>query len=214
MKRLTSALALTALAVLASPAAQAQWYMGADAGVNIQSDEKFHGQDTDGSTWSDKSGSRTGYAVQMHGGYDFGGPKAELELAYRGSGLKSLAEVNDGKVSGATTSLSVMANGVYQFLPQAKLHPFVGAGIGMARIGADWKKDSERLIDDTAWTFAYQGFAGLAYDIDKNWDVTAQYRYFGTTDADLKSSDGNKVNLGYHSHALLAGVTYKFGDKK
>lgn len=204
------ALAIATAITLNAGLAHAQWYVGADGGVSLIHDEDISGKDTNGSTWTDKSGSETGYAVQMHGGYDFGGPRAEVELGYRGSSLKSLAEV-DGKVSGETTSLSLMANGIYQFLPQSKWHPFVGAGVGMARVGADWKVDGEDALSDTDWVFAYQGFAGVVYDIDKNWGVNAQYRYFATQDAKFTDTDGQAVEFGFGSHAILVGLTYNFG---
>lgn len=203
-------LAVAALTALPG-VAQAQWYMGADAGVNFLQDGDVKGE---GSTDTVKSGSDTGYAVQVHGGYgfkasSFGTPRLEGELAYRSSGLKSLTDV-DGKLSGHTSSLSLMANGVYQFLPKSKWHPFVGAGIGMSRIGADWQSVDGKLVDDTDIVFAYQGFAGVSYDMAKNWELSAQYRYFGTQDPEFKASDGGKFKGEYSSHAILAGFTYKF----
>jgi len=209
MNKFLVALAVIAPVSLSIGTANAQWYMGADGGANFQQGEKLTGTNNDGSTFTDKSGNKTGYGLQMHGGYDFGGPKVEMELGYRSGKLKSLAEV-DGKVTGDTTSLSIMTNGIYQFLPQSKWHPFVGAGIGMARIGTQWKIDGDKVLDDTDWVFAYQAFTGLSYDIEKNWEISAQYRYFGTQDAKFSDSDGGSVELGYHSHAILAGVAYKF----
>lgn len=210
MNKFSVVLAVAAPIFLNAGLAQAQWYVGADGGVNFLQGEDITGKQNDGTTFTDKSGNKTGYAVQMHGGYNFGGPKAEFEVGYRGATLKSLAEVS-GKVSGETTSLSLMTNGVYEFLPNSKWHPFVGAGVGMARVGADWKVNGNRVLNDSDWVFAYQGFAGVAYDIDKNWGVNAQYRYFATQDAKLTDGDGGTAEFGYHSHAILAGVTYKLG---
>lgn len=203
-------LAVAALTALPG-VAQAQWYMGADAGVNFLQDGDLK---SDAFNNDMKVGNDTGYAVQMHGGYgfkasSFGTPRLEGELAYRSSGLKSLTDF-DGKLSGHTSSLSLMANGVYQFLPKSKWHPFVGVGIGMSRIGVDWQSPNGKLVDDTDIVFAYQGFAGVSYDIAKNWELSAQYRYFGTQDPEFKDTDSDKVKGEYSSHAILAGFTYKF----
>lgn len=167
MNKVSSLLVATTALVLGTGSAQAQWYMGADAGVTFLEDADISGRDNTGSTWTDTSGNKAGYGLQAHGGYDFGGPRLEAEVAYRGSSLDSLAKVTQ-KVSGDTSALSFMTNGVYQFMPNSNWHPFIGAGIGVARVNAEWKVNGERVLNDSEWTFAYQGFAGVAYDIDKN----------------------------------------------
>lgn len=211
MRKISLFLSVSALSLAAAVPAQAGWYAGADAGVNIMQDESISGVDnSDGSTWTDTSKNSTGYGLQMQGGYNFGGPKAELELGYRSNSLSSLKN-GGGNSSGDTTSLSVMANGIYQFLPKSKWHPFVGAGIGMAQIGADWSQGGRKVLDDSDLVFAYQGIAGIAYDLNKHWELKTQYRYFATQDATLTDTDGGSVKTGYHSHSILAGFTYKFG---
>lgn len=193
-------------------AAQAQWYVGADAGVNFaqDSDIKFKDGTSSGSTAS----ADTGYALQVHGGYafkpfSFATPRVEAEIGYRNSGLESLTDVNDA--SGDTSSLSLMANGVLSFLPNRAWHPFVGAGIGMSRISAEWKVNNNKVVDDSDWVFAYQAFAGVSYDLSKNWELSAQYRYFGTQDGDFADVDSDKFTGEYASHSILAGFAYKFG---
>lgn len=202
---------VAAAALAAAPSfAHAEWYAGADGGANFVQDSDLN---SDG-TSAGKAGSDTGYVIQGHGGYafrgpGFGTPRVEGEIAYRSSGLKSLADA-DGKISGESTALSFMANGAYHFLPKSAWHPFVGAGIGMARIGVDWRTTNGSLVDDTDWVFAYQGFAGVSYDVAKNWELTAQYRYFATQDPEFSASDGTKFSGEYQSHSLMAGFTYKF----
>ena len=210
MQTVTRTIFAVALLAGLPTAAHAQWYVGADGGVNFLQDSHLSGQDSDGEGFTDKSGNKVGYALLMQGGYDFGGPKAELEVGYRSSGLKSLAEYDGNAVSGQSSSLSFMANGIYQFLPQSSWHPFLGAGIGLARTSINWKGDEGSLVKDSDWQFAYQGIAGIAYDISKNWGVKAQYRYFATLDPKYKDSDGGTVEADYRSHAILAGLTYRF----
>jgi opacity protein-like surface antigen len=196
---------LAAAALIALPSlAHAEWYAGADGGVNFLQDSDLTSSDG----YSGKGASKTGYVLQAEGGYSFGGPRVEGEIAYRNSGIKSLTN-SDGTMSGHTSALSFMTNGIYQFLPKQAWHPFVGAGIGIARIGIDWQ-DRNSTVSDTDWVFAYQGMAGVAYDINKTWEVKAQYRYFATEDPKF-SSDNTTVTGEYSSHALMAGLTYKFG---
>lgn len=196
-----------AFTLLPASGAFAQWYVGGDGGVNVLTDSKISGQDNTSAT----IGSKTGYVLQMEGGYDFGGPKAELEVGYRNSGIKTLTDVNSA--GGRTSSLSFMANAQYEFLPGEKWHPFIGAGIGMAQVTARWSEAGSNIVDDSDWVFAYQAFVGVGYDLSKAWQLKAQYRYFATEDVELASSDNNKFSAENENHAFMVGVTYRFGRK-
>lgn len=207
MTILRKAAATLAFTLLPASTAFAQWYVGGDGGVNILADSDISGQNNTSAT----IGSKTGYVLQMQGGYDFGGPKAELEIGYRNSGIKTLTDVDNA--GGQTSSLSFMANGQYEFLPQEKWHPFVGAGIGMARVTARWSENGSTIVDDSDWVFAYQVFTGIGYDLNKAWQVKAQYRYFATEDVELGSSSNSKFSAENHNHAFMVGVTYRFGAK-
>lgn len=80
------------LAFCAFPLSQslAQWYVGGDGGINVLADSKITSENNSTGT----IGSKTGYVLQVEGGYDFGGPKAELEIGYRNSGIKTLTDVD------------------------------------------------------------------------------------------------------------------------
>lgn len=192
-------------------AAQAQWYAGFDGGANFVQDSDIKAED--GSSTGTKAGNKAGYVLEARGGYAFkplsvATPRIEGELGYRNSGLKTLTDV-DG-VSGHTSALSFMTNGVLSFLPNKSWHPFVGAGIGMTRVSVDWQASDGKIVDDSDWVFSYQGFAGLSYDLSKNWELNGQYRYFATQDPEYSSSNGTKFNGEYASHSIMAGITYKF----
>lgn len=210
MKTVKGAAIALAASLLGAGVAHAEWYIGGNGGVSFSQDEDISGRNSTGDAFRDKSKNDTGYALQVNAGYDFKGPRVEAELGYQAGGLKSLTDT-DGKIEGQTTALSLMVNGVYQFLPRSKWHPFVGAGVGVTRLGADWKADNDRLVKDTDWVFAYQGMTGVSYDLTRNWGINAQYRYFSTQDASFHIDGGGTAEFGYSSHSLLAGVTYRFG---
>lgn len=200
---------LLAVAVLTAlpGVAQAQWYMGADAGVNVLQDSDVTNEATG---YSGTGSNKTGYALQVHGGYAFKPvgvvtPRLEGEIGYRRNDIKGLT---DSDVSGQTSTSSFMVNGILSFLPKRSWHPFVGAGVGMSSINIDWH-DSSSTLDDSDFVLAYQGFAGVSYDVAKNWELSAQYRYFATENPEF-TAGGNKLKAEYSSHAILAGFTYKF----
>ena len=207
MRILQSAAAALALTIAVPGTSQAQWYVGVDGGANILEDAKV--SDQTGRTTP--VGSKTGYVLQMQGGYDFGGPKAEFEIGYRNSGLSNIADIND--VGGHSSSLSFMTNGIYEFMPKASWHPFVGAGIGMARVSVRWKESGTTSVKDSDWQFAYQAMTGISYDLTKNWGLKAQYRYFATLDPEFTSTDGDyNITSENHNHAFMLGLTYTFGS--
>lgn len=210
MNRLTGLAVFATFVAFQPAAAQAQWYVGLDGGVDFLRDADIGGREADGTPITDKSASHAGYALLMQGGYDFGGPKAEIELGWRSAGLKTL-DGHDSKYGGSTSSLSLMANGLYEFLPKSSWHPFLGAGLGAARTSVRWKNDEGIFLKDADWVFAYQAIAGVSYDLNRNWALKAQYRYFGTLDPSYTSTSGDVGEVGYASHSILAGVTYKFG---
>lgn len=203
-------LILTALSLGGAVPAQAQWYVGATAGAAFQDDPTF----SNGSDVSSKLHTDTGYGVTASGGYDFGGPKVELELGYRDNGASSRVSSDDRrsqKTNGGTTSLSIMTNGLYSFLPNSSWHPFLGAGIGVARIAEDLKDSDGTALKDDSWQFAYQGIAGVSYDVSRSWSVNTQYRYFATLDPSFRDGDGNKGHGEYATHSVLLGLSYRFG---
>jgi outer membrane protein OmpA-like peptidoglycan-associated protein len=175
-----SILAAAALMIGAPAVANAQWYVGLDGGGNYQQDPKVTGSD---SNW--------GWVGLGQVGYNFGGPKVELEAGYRHN--------DDMK------SWSAMVNGIYEFLPQSSWHPFLGAGIGWAWLDGDFGGTSPKNSDNR---FAYQGIAGVSYDVSANLALKAQYRYFATLDTDM--GPANDHNAEYKNHSVLVGFTYKF----
>jgi outer membrane protein OmpA-like peptidoglycan-associated protein len=196
---------LTAAAVAVTPTlAHAQWYVGVDAGASLLEDSKVKGNNTQFKTSSD-----IGWLAQGQVGYAFGPWKVEGELSFRDNGVD---KVSAGNGHGSTTALATMANGVYEFLPDSRWHPFVGVGIGAANVDAGTvSRNGTNVYQGDDWQFAYQGFAGVGYDISRNVALKAQYRYFATLDYDTKTTPGNQgLTNEYHDHALLFGFTYKF----
>ncbi|ARJ64806.1 hypothetical protein WV31_03505 [Magnetospirillum sp. ME-1] len=209
MRSIKSLLAAAVVAgTLAPVAAQAQWYVGLDAGAQFLQDSKNSGTGVSGL----KSESDVGWLTQGVVGYGFGQWRVEGELSYRDSGI---SKVGGATGSGSTTALAPMINGVYEFLPQSKWHPFVGLGVGTAYVDAGKvKKNGADAYNGSDWQFAYQGFAGVGYDLTDNVELKAQYRYFATLDYETKTAAGVKTESEYRDHGVLLGFVYKFNAPK
>lgn len=189
--------------------ASAQWYVGADAGINFGKDTKYTG----GGDSTKGKRDAVGFTGLVQGGYAFnhssvGTPKVELEAGWRYAGFNKFDGV---KGSGQTNAISIMLNGIYEFMPTSNWHPFLGAGIGTAWLSYENTAPGYNKVHGDEWKFAYQGIAGVAYDFNKNLAAKLQYRYFATAGKTNLKFAGETVKADYYSdHSILVGLTYKF----
>jgi len=175
-------------------------------------------------------------------GYGFGnGLRLEGEVGYRNNDTNGISGfgplVNSGRIpgtSGTRHTFSFMANALYDFqIPAAPwIVPYLGAGIGVgltgftssaARISVPGTNLRTDYSGDVA-VFAYQAIAGMAFPIATvpGLAVTAEYRYFATTDVKY-SSTVSVVSTGRHlasgsvtvdngNHSAMLGLRYAFGQ--
>jgi OmpA-OmpF porin, OOP family len=143
-----------------------------------------------------------GWAVGGVVGYDFVGPRVELEGMYRSNyGRTNTNQFgNFTSINGQVEQLSAMVNVLYDFFPGAMLTPYIGAGIGIAFVDP-----SANGCSLCSTQFAYQGMIGVGWAATPNIRVNVEGRYYGTT---------NSGQLQYNNNNILAmlGVTYKFGQ--
>ncbi|MEO5374136.1 MAG: OmpA family protein [Alphaproteobacteria bacterium] len=185
------------------------YYIGGAGGANWVRDS-----DIKGGGISNKADFDNGWAALLSGGYAYGnGVRTELELGYRDNGVD--------KVSGAAGSggdvraLSLMANVNYDFNTGTAITPYVGIGLGGARVdfGGVRPVGGSRVGDEDT-VFAYQGLAGASYRLNDAVSLFSDYRYFATKDADLKTDSGVGVKGEYASHTVMLGLRYSFGAPK
>ena len=167
--------------------AQEGFYIGAGGGAAW-----FIGSNSNAQTW-------TGWAVGGKAGYDFVGPRVELEASY--GQIPTSANIPGTAINGKVGQLNVMANLLYDFMPTSVITPYIGAGAGIAFI------DGNSSLSDTQ--FAYQGMVGVAYNVNEQLRFLIEGRYVGTTTPSFNTQFGN-VSFQNNNILALAGVTYKF----
>jgi len=198
---------------LSAGAAQADqtpgWYMGVLGGVNLMesTDATF---DDGTSVLSDAFNYKTGFGGGALVGYDFGSFRLQGDVIYRRNKVES--ETLDGADepfdSAATASTAVMLSALYDIDTGTAFTPYLGAGVGGAKVKVDYDGTS-----DSQWSFAYQGVAGVNYDITSNLLIGTEYRYFATPNQDDFGVDGgNQSSFETNSHSFFVGLTYKFGE--
>jgi outer membrane protein OmpA-like peptidoglycan-associated protein len=81
-----------------------------------------------------------------------------------------------GTVSGTIQQMAYMVSGYVDLLPGARIVPYVGAGAGMAFIS-----DGVASCGMCSTQFAYQSTAGVGFNINDNFRIDIETRYYGTT---------------------------------
>jgi OOP family OmpA-OmpF porin len=158
-----------------------------------------------GAAWSigsnPNASTSTGWAVGGKAGYDFVGPRVELEAGY--GQIPTSANIPGTAINGKVGQLTAMANILYDFMPTSVITPYIGAGAGIAFV------DSNASLGSTQ--FAYQAMLGVAYNIDSSLRFMIEGRYLGTTNPSVNVPGVGNVTYSNNNILALAGVQFKFG---
>ncbi|MBS0525332.1 MAG: outer membrane beta-barrel protein, partial [Proteobacteria bacterium] len=184
--------ALVTAALMALPAvSQAQslqypgFYVGAEGGLNWMFSTGI-------ATPLGVSGTiypATGWAAGGMIGYDFVGPRVEIEGVHR----DNQATVGGGPFNafGATKGdTAVMANLMYDFNAGGTIVPYIGAGAGIAFV-----RTAALNVATDSTQFAYQAILGVGYNIDPMFRVNLDARYYGTTNPYLAGTGYSNNNI-------------------
>jgi len=145
-----------------------------------------------------------GFAVGGVVGYDFVGPRVELEGVYRGNtATVSGAPVGLGSFNASINQVAIMANVYYDFNAGGQIVPYIGAGAGIAFVDAFGFGQESNTTQ-----FAYQGIIGVGYNINEQFRVNLDGRYYGTTSPYLGASNASFNN---NNFSVMLGLQYKFG---
>jgi opacity protein-like surface antigen len=137
--------------------------------------------------------------------------RVELEYSRRSNPLDK-AEFVEGKfkASGDLTVDSLLVNSFGVFRSNSRLAPYVGVGVGAARMEASLKVTGQPLASGTATVFAYQLGAGVDISMTRSLSLDIGYRFFGTTSPRFTEADGQKLRTDYLSNSLMLGLRYGF----
>ena len=107
-------------------------------------------------------------------------------------------------------SQSLFLNAYYDIDTGTKFTPYVGGGIGYAKLKGSISNGGVKLASDSDTNFAWQLGAGIAYAVNKNISVDFGYRYTDMGDLTANIYPTEKFKIDVDSHELLLGVRYTF----
>jgi opacity protein-like surface antigen len=201
--------------------AQAQegnWYAGAGLGANWLDDV---GATFVGGTITAEADFDTGWVMTGAVGYRWDYLRLEFELAYRDNQSDSVTfnfVPITNTVFADVTYFSQMVNLLWDIPLGEAANLYVGGGIGGVLVEGDAGgviNSALIAMDDDDYVFAYQGIAGVSFDISDNMELYAEYRYFKTDEfefagtATLPPTSFTIVD-DPESHSALIGVRYHF----
>ena len=102
---------------------------------------------------------------------------------------------------------SLMWNTYLDIPTKTPLTPYIGAGIGVARLKAT-VKDAD--INKTSTNFAWQIGAGTAVEVTRNVAVDLGYRYVDNGSFKVYSDESETDKLDSTSHEIYLGMRYTF----
>ncbi len=183
-------------------------YIGANIGTSFLSDSDATFNTTPAITAS--ADSDTGVAFGLVVGNSFGNYRLEGEIAHQENDIDNIeilgTNVND--TDGDTSSTAFLLNGYYDFKNGSKFTPFIGVGLGFAKVDISTTTSptyGTLFTSDDDTVFAYQlGFGG-GYAVNDKVTLDLKYRYFATSDPDFQLA-----TVEYSSHNIYAGVRIGF----
>jgi opacity protein-like surface antigen len=200
-------LTVAALSVLTisrtSMASDAGFYIKANVGVGMAMDADI--DNIPGAPGTEIITYDSGLTASLAAGYDFANAmRMEVEVIRQKNDftLSSYANFYGNFNEGDLKTHSFMVNGFYDIDTGSPWTPFVGIGIGLSKLdinGPDFHySDSDNV-------FAYQFIGGVAYAINDQWSLDAQYRFMGTGDATI-----DEAEFDFNSNNLMLGLRYSF----
>jgi opacity protein-like surface antigen len=221
MKLRTILAASTALSlVAAAPGASAsELYLSVFGGMNLLSDTDgqyvsptFSSSSSVIAPWS--SDADTGFVVGGAVGTSLdkwaNGLRVEAEVSFRRNDLGGTYSTS-GTIDGNLSTFAVMANAWYDFDIGAKVRPYVGGGIGWARMDGDVVLFTDSsAMEQTDSGFAWQIGLGGRYAVGDGVAVGLGYRYFsGPEFASFGAADSSRLDNDSHAVQLELNIDIK-----
>jgi opacity protein-like surface antigen len=142
-----------------------------------------------------------GWVVGGKVGYDFVGPRIDLDVGYGQTPLN--INIPGTALTNKAGTLAALVNLSYDFFPTSVITPYIGAGAGIAFV------DSNSPLGSTQ--FAWDALVGVRYQVSNALSFGLEARYLGTTNPSVNI--GGNTFYGQNQNFLaMAGVAYKFGQ--
>ena len=159
----------------------------------------------------------TGWGGQFAVGYRLERARIEIEGGYTKDGsdryIAIVPATGEIAAKGGHRTMRIMANAYYELL-DGPVQPYVGAGVGYARIKVKHTaaraffptEEPRRLLDDKSGELAFQAMAGAAFRVSDTMALTTQYRWLTAGKVHLTDLGGFEHVREHSGHNVDLGV--------
>lgn len=123
------------------------------------------------------------------------------------AGLQRAPRGADAAELGDLLTLGAFTNALYDFDIGMNLSPYVGAGLGILRLDAEY---GAFAVNDADVRLAYQFRTGVAWHVTRQTGLTLGYRYRRTAGDPTFDSPSGEIETDYGSHAVELGLRFRF----
>lgn len=149
-----------------------------------------------------------GVRVDFSGGYNFSKSWAiELEAGLIYNSLSELEAEAGGMTATEDLDMNfiqipVLVNVIYRIPLESKFKPYLGAGAG----GVFSIVSGDDVDSESDFAFAFQGMAGIDYELSENTDIGIGYKFLGALGQDFGGVETDNI----YTHAFLLGFNFRF----
>jgi opacity protein-like surface antigen len=207
MRRIAPAMAVAALCLMAGAAdalAQA-YYLGIRGGYDYPHESQIQANGVSG---LDATFDPDGAAAAAFGFEWIDGWRYEGELSWRRDAFDSVdnVPVNNGRAE----IYAAMVNVYYGFRRDAIVNPYLGGGIGAARLSVGDLAVGAATVDDFGVAMAWQGIVGVDFALSPSWKLSLDYRYFSMEEVKLADSLQRSFKTDFMASTAMLGLRVGF----
>jgi opacity protein-like surface antigen len=198
-------------------------YAVARIGVGVDSDLRFKAADlAPPTTFTRNADGKIGWAGEVGAGYKMENIRVEGTIGYASNNLdrKGTQKANSFDAGGRVSKLDVLLSAYYDFSPGSAFTPYIGGGIGAARITSKLQRTAGlpvggTRLNDSAWGFAYHATAGVAFNISDTVTADVGVRHERVSRIRLDGLVGTtntarKFNTSYNTTVAMVGFRFGF----
>ncbi|MCI4588938.1 porin family protein [Sphingobium sp. BYY-5] len=193
-------------------------YAVARAGMAVSPDQKLDSADLPSSaTFDEKTKYKSGFTGELGGGYDFGMFRIEQSAGYMSLKAKGLNQ-DDFTGEGRNKAMFVQLGGYVDIPLSSMIEPYVGGGVGVARVDAQLSR-SDSLLGTTSnysgkdWGLLWHVDAGVGVKVAPKVTVELGARYTQVSSLKFDGVSGGQATTFEPTMRTISGtmgVRYKF----
>ena len=130
----------------------------------------------------------------------------ELEYAYRKADFTVTDRDEGDQADGDTSAHAVMVNALYLFGATGAVQPYLGVGIGGAKV--DMNASGQNF--DSGTLLAYQVISGVSYALNPKMSLYAEGRWLQTESGTFEGPEDEGFEGKFETFDLLVGMRHRF----